>query len=360
MGSQVLSALGMGCMRFESPQKIDQMAEVVYRAFERGITYFDTAPGYCEDKSEIILGTAVKQMKKSGKPFLVSTKSMAANPTDVRAQCEKSIERLNVDAIDFYHVWCLVHPEEFATRKRNGAIDEFRRLKDEGLIKHICVSTHLEHGKVGAMLDEADGLFEGMLIGLNAANYDLRYPGVHEAAKRGIAVVTMNTLGGGLIANHADHFQPIMNEGDQSVVEAAIRFNLSLPDVTVALVGFRNINDVDSAVDAAERFKPLSTEEIDATWKRLVQSKHDFCTQCGYCRDCPVEIPVVRLMETYNHRMLDGPRAGLDRLKWHWQIEDVRKVVEQCTQCRQCEEACTQHLPILERFEQMCKDQEQA
>ena len=103
-----------------------------------------------------------------------------------------------------------------------------------------------------------------MLIGLSAMNYHLRYPGVQAAAKRGMGVVTMNTLGGGLLPKHPDHYRCLMRDGDASIVDAAIRFNLSLPEVTVGLVGFRNVADVDSALDAVDRFQALSQEEIAA------------------------------------------------------------------------------------------------
>jgi predicted aldo/keto reductase-like oxidoreductase len=173
-----------------------------------------------------------------------------------------------------------------------------------------------------------------------------------------MGVVTMNTLGGGLIPNHPDHFAFVKHEGDRSLVEAALRFNLSLPEVTTALVGFRNTSDVDEAVEAVERFEPLTTEEIKAHREKLAAASEDFCTQCGYCRDCPADIPVVRIMEAYNHHLLGGnPQATFNHLRYHWGIPDLAKALEACTECRQCEEACTQHLPILERFEELKETQ---
>jgi len=352
-----VSALGLGGMRFENPSDIDGMAAVVHHAFERGVTYFDTAPSYCDGKSEHIVGEAVKQMKKSGKPFYTATKTIAGDPDTIREQCERSIKRLNVDAIDFYHVWCLIRPEDLPERKAQGALDTFRRLKDEGLIRHICVSTHLEYEHIAAMLDQGEGLFEGMLIGLCALNYDLRYPGVREAAQRGMAVVTMNTLGGGLLVNHPGQFEFIMREDDETLVDAAIRFNLSVPEVSVALVGCRNKADVDAAVDAVERFDPLSPEEIVKLRRKSAEANKDFCTQCGYCRDCPAGVPVVRFMESYNVRMLEGVEACKSHLRWHWGMTDVCSLLDECTQCGQCEEACTQQLPILARFEELREDQ---
>ncbi len=353
---ETVSRLGFGAMRFEHPDDRDAMAAVVTHAFDRGITYFDTAPFYCEDKSEDICGSAFREMKKTGRPFLVSTKTMAATPDEIRAQCERSLERLNVEAIDFYHVWCLVQPEDLPNRKKLGALDAFRKLKEEGLVRHISVSTHLEYDKVGTMLEEGEGLFESMLIGLNALNYPLRYPGAKAAMEHGLGVVTMNSLGGGVLTQYADRFSALLEPGETDMVEAALRFNLSLPAVNTALVGFRNEADIDSAVAAVDRFRQLSGAEVEQIQGRMHGAHKEFCTQCGYCSDCPTEVPVVRLMDAYNRRILEGPKAAMDQMKWHWWTPDVEKLLEACVRCGQCERDCTQQLPILERFDQLRKD----
>jgi uncharacterized protein len=352
-----VSALGFGAMRFQAPRKTEEMAAVVYRAFQKGITYFDTAPYYCEDRSENIVGVAVKEMKKAGKPFYLSTKSGAENPATVRQQCERSLQRLQVDSIDFYHVWCLIQPDEFSRRKARGAIEEFRKLKEEGLIKHICFSTHLEYDQTFQVLEESEGLWEGMLIGVSLLNYDLRAAGIREAARRGLGVVTMNTLGGGLLTAHPDRFAFLLNDQTPTLLDAALQFNLSLPEVNVALVGFRNGQDVDTAMEAMDRIRMLSAEEIREIQQKVAGGSTDFCTRCGYCRDCPEGIPVVRLMDTYNVRMLSNVASSQEHLRYHWGISDLPALIGSCSQCRQCERTCTQRLPILERFEALLRDQ---
>lgn len=83
-----VSAIGFGGMRFRDPENIDENAELVLYGHSRGINYFDTAPGYCGDKSEDIVGAALKQMAPGS--FYVSTKCGAAEGDAVR----QSIERL--------------------------------------------------------------------------------------------------------------------------------------------------------------------------------------------------------------------------------------------------------------------------
>jgi hypothetical protein len=54
-------------------------------------------------------------------------------------------------------------------------------------------------------------------------------------------------------------------------------------------------------------------------------------------------------MDAYNHKLLRGSdQEILDRLKWHWGISPDEAA--RCSECGQCEEACTQHLDIIERL----------
>ena len=343
------AALGFGGMRFENPQDISASAETVLRAYEKGITYFDTAPGYCEDKSEIIMGEAIKEMKKGSSPFTISTKSNKADGSELRAQLETSLKRLNVDSIDYYNCWYVLTKKDWESRKKGGAVDAILKAKEEGLIKHAVFSTHLPGAHIRDVIEE--GYFEGVTLGYSIINFPFRQDGIKAAIENDMGVVVMNPLGGGVVTENEKTFSFLKAYKEQSMLEAALHFLLSDPRITVPLVGFRNISDVDTAVAAVESFKPYTADQIDYIQKRVEGDFNQLCTSCMYCDVCPEGIPVWNFMEAYNHLKLKGAESVSDRLKWHWGT-DISEL-DKCTKCLKCERACTQTLPIMDRFEEL-------
>lgn len=349
-----VSAVGFGGMRFENPKDIDASAALLKSAYDKGINYFDTAPGYCNDKSEEIYGSALKEMQKtrSQKPFYVATKTFSGEPENVRKDIEKSLKRLGLDYIDFYYFWCIVELDEYHRRKNNGVLKEFEKLKDEGLIKHICVSTHLPGEQIGQML--ADYPFEGVLLGYSAMNFAYRDAGLYAASKLKQGVVVMNPLGGGLIPQNPKVFSFVKTREDETVTQGALKFLLNDKRINVSLVGFSSKEQIKEAVAAVDGYKPIPPKTVEKIRSRIKESFNQLCTGCQYCDKCPEGIPVPRMMDTYNHKMFSGKDASvIDRFYWHWRIDLENNYLDKCTQCGICEAACTQRLPIRDRLKEM-------
>jgi len=346
-----VSAVGFGGMRFEND--LDAAAELVKAGYDVGINYFDTAPGY--PNSEQIFGTAFKEMNKTRKdrPFYVSTKSMKTNADEIRRDLETSLKRMNLDYIDFYHVWCVLSLQAYYQRKAGGVLATFEKLRDEGLIKHICVSTHMTGPEVGEIL--ADYPFEGVLLGYSVMNFAYREAGLDAAAAKKCGVVVMNPLGGGIIPQHPQRFEFAKTRPEETAVEAALRFLLNDPRITIALVGFSNEKQLAEALDAVAGYKPIPTETVQKIRSGLQQAFNRLCTSCLYCDNCPQQIPVPKLMEAYNWLMLTGKEMELiNRLRWHWGFElEKEEPWPECTECGECESACTQKLPIPQRIKEM-------
>ena len=346
-----LSAIGFGGMRLPNPQRHDEGIALLHAARRAGITYFDTAPYYCDDQSEAIFGEALRSMPPSPLPLYTSSKCSRPAGSDFRRGLEQSLDRLGLPQITFFHIWCVMDPADWKARVAGGALREALRAKEEGLVGHVCVSTHMTGPEIGQMLADHPEI-EGVTLGYCAINFPYRIQGVQAARRLGRGVVAMNPLGGGLIPQHPDVFDFIRAPGDPDVVTAALRFLVSDPAITTALVGFSSIAHVEAAVRAVENFTPHAPEHLEAIRARIQQDFNKMCTGCGYCLPCPQGIPIPRYMDVHNLMQLkasdDEIRA---RFKYHWDMTPEKAA--ECVECGLCESRCTQHLPIIDRLKKV-------
>lgn len=352
-----VSAIGLGTMRYDaedvSAGRFEKCAEIPLYALENGINYWDTAPGYCEDKSEIITGIALSQVKRSDVYVTSKTNfsTLGENPTrdDFRRRLEMSLDRLKTDYLDFYHMWCMLDLKSWE-RHMEVLYPFFEEAKREGLIRNIVFSSHMQGNEIETVVET--GKFKGMLIGYNALNHRFRQSGIEKAYEKGMGVVVMNPLGGGMIPNHPEAFTYLTEGTDLTVAQAALRFVASHKEITITLAGCTTKEHVDDAVKAVENLEEYSAAEIVKQFEGKGASLNNLCTGCGYCKGCPKDIQIPKYMDAYNQYIFTGKKQSVtDRLDNHWDIPK-EKVLE-CIACRKCEEQCTQHLPIVDRLKEI-------
>jgi len=360
-GLQV-SAVGFGGMRFDIHKSQEENAGILRYAVDQGINYLDTAPDYCEDQSEDIFGFALKQMADRREHLYVSTKGM---PTDFDtadkaiAQVEKSLKRLNTDYIDFYHVWCIRRLDQYELAMRpGGQYDGLMKCKDQGKIKHLVVSTHLRGPEVEDLISKNE--FEGVLLGVNILNFLYRWHGVQAAQNAGLGIVAMNPLAGGIIPKNEKSLAFLAAEGE-TPTEAALRFCISCPQITITLNGFTTREHIDMACQVADKATPFRDEDIERIRRHVTNNMDKLCTGCGYCMGrCPVEIPISNFMQYYNEKLLSNKteeemvkQLGFDHN--FGLLADRKADAADCVQCGRCEMACTQHLDIINRLGNIAK-----
>ncbi len=343
-----ISVISAGGMRLPQPDRPAEAVATLLRAYEKGVNYFDTAPIYCDDRSENIVGQAIRDMQPGS--FYVSSKCAAADGPGLRAGLERSLARLGLARIHFFHVWCVMTPDDWAQRKAQGAVAAAIQARAEGLVEHLAFSTHMAGRDIRGVVDEH--IFEGMTVGYCAMNFPYRQEGVDAAAAAGLGVVAMNPLGGGLIPANPRVFDFLRGPRDPDAVTAALRFLVSQPTITSALVGFSSRAHVDQAMAAVENFEPYPAPHVDRLKQRIRADFDQLCTGCGYCLPCPQQVPIPQFMDVYNGKMLQANRADImARFQWHWDLKPA--VAGACIKCGQCEGKCTQHLPIMRRLEQL-------
>lgn len=353
---KMVSKVGFGGMRFDTSKSNEENAELLRYASSKGINYFDTAPSYCDDKSEDIFGIAFKNMPND---FYVSTKGMPTSFDTAQKAIDavkKSLSRLGVPKIHFYHIWCLRKMEHYElAMKPGGQYEGLLRCKEEGLIDHIVISSHQTGGEIKQILD--DGRVEGVLLGVNILNFPYRWEGVLSAYNSGYGVVAMNPLGGGAIPTHEKELSFLAQDGE-TPTEAALRFVIACPQISVALNGFTTKEQIDMACKIADESKPYTEADLERIKGMIGENMNSACTGCGYCKDCPQDISVPSYMQVYNEKQMFG--AGSEKMgkiilnekKWG-RLVGLKATAKECIECGNCESACTQHLPIISRLKEI-------
>eukprot|EP00250_Pteridium_aquilinum_P018755 c24199_g2_i1 orf=275-736(+) len=144
LGSQGLevSAQGLGCMGMSAyygpPKPEEEMIALIHHAVESGITFFDTADVYGPFTNEILVGKALKGKRhkvqlatKFGIHYENGQRSFRGDPAYVRAACEASLKRLDVDYIDLYYQ----HRVDTSV-PIEVTVGEMKKLVEEGKVKY--------------------------------------------------------------------------------------------------------------------------------------------------------------------------------------------------------------------------------
>ncbi|KAK3414616.1 hypothetical protein EUGRSUZ_H00473 [Eucalyptus grandis] len=149
LGSQGLevSAQGLGCMSMSAfygpPKSEPDMIALIHHAVGSGVTFLDTSDVYGPHTNEILLGKALKGgvrqkvelATKFGVRFADGKREIQGDPAYVRAACEASLKRLDIDCIDLYY------QHRIDTRVPiEVTIGELKKLVEEGKIKYIGLS----------------------------------------------------------------------------------------------------------------------------------------------------------------------------------------------------------------------------
>jgi hypothetical protein len=82
---------------------------------------------------------------------------------------------------------------------------------------------------------------------------------------------------------------------------------------------------------------------------KTAEALDTLCTGCQYCLPCPQDIPIPKFMLAYNEKIFGEPKDTLGMLKGHFGVP--ADLASTCIQCGECEQRCTQHLPIISRLE---------
>lgn len=235
--------------------------EVVAEAVDRGVTYFDVAPGY--GNAEERLGPALAPHRK--KVFL-ACKTGKRRAAEAQAELEQSLARLKTDHVDLYQHHGVTTMEDVETIfGPGGAMETFVKAREKGLARFLGFSAHGEEAAL-ALMDRF--LFDSVLFPFNwacwlKAGFGERV--LHKAEKKGMARLALKTLAKRRLAEGEERpwpkcwYKPV--DSYEEAVQA-MRFTLTKPVTAAVSPGQAEL--LWWMCDAAGHLRPLSTHEQEA------------------------------------------------------------------------------------------------
>lgn len=366
-----LSALGFGTNRFSlrdinDETGIYESADLICKALDLGVNYIDSAYTYSLKRAEDIICIAMKNTDK--KCHLTVKVSNYEDKTSYGAlkRIESSLSKMDVDRVTFCYMWAIKSYDEFREVVKSGGIYEGAlEAKKLGLIDHICFSTHADSRDIVKIIDE--DIFDGVIISYNLLNYMYMDKVLYAAGKRNIGVITMNSLGGGIIPQNSSYFETIKMNDYETLSQAALKFIYSHNEITTVLSGMSSINYLIENVNSFKSMEDLGLQRINHV-KYSIKQLDSFCTSCSYCEGCPKSIPISKFMKGYNNLYFNDNspiynRHNSEIIKNIKMFKSIRASLDElpdnsenpCINCLQCEKKCTQKLPITERLSEIYK-----
>lgn len=356
-----LSALGMGAMRLPvvdgDDSKIDEAAAfaMVDEAMARGVNYYDTAWGYHNGNSELVMGKALARHPRE--KFYLATKFPGydlSNMGKVEEIFEKQLEKCQVEYFDFYlfHNVCEMNIDAYLDPKY-GTYDYLMAQKKNGRIRHLGFSAHGDYDVMKRFLEAYGKDMEFCQIQLNYLDWDF------QDAKRkvelldqwNIPVWVMEPLRGGKLASLAPEDEAKLKalRPDEGIPAWAFRYLQSIPSVVVTLSGMSNMEQMKENIATFETDKPLNETELEtlhAIAQGMVKKIVLPCTACHYCTShCPQGLDIPNLLSLYNeHCFTQGGFIAPMALS----AIPADKQPSACIGCRSCEAVCPQGIKISE------------
>ncbi len=281
----------------------------------------------------------------------------------VKPAFEDLLRRMQTDYIDLGMIHFIDNAQEF-DRVINGEFMEYvRRLKKDGVIRHIGMSTH---NPETAKLAACQGEIEMILFSINPA-FDMLPPVTdleeyfaerYEESLSGIApereelykLCEQNRVGITVMKGYAGGrlFNPKTSPFGVALTPVqCLHYALTRPAVASVMAGFDNPQHVYEAT----AYETASEEEKDYASVLASAPSHAFstgqCTYCGHCAPCPVKIDIAMVNKLYDLGTMTDQVPGTVRAHY----EQLGANASDCIGCKTCEGRCPFHVPIAERMQ---------
>jgi uncharacterized protein len=359
------SALGFGAMRLPqtgqdrmSPIDEPESIKMIHYAIDNGVNYIDTAFPYGMGGSERVVGKALQGGYRS-KVRLATKLSpfVLKSPDEFDRYLNAQLKRLQTDRIDYYLLHGL-NAQNWKQMKEWKAIQFIEKKIAQGKIGYLGFSFHDSYEVFKEIVDYYDNwTFCQVQYNYLDENAQAGRKGVEYAAARGLGMVIMEPLRGGLLARvppPAVAKEWIEAEKQRSRVEWALDWLWNQKTVSLVLSGMSSMEQTVQNVEFAARscVGMLSTADLNML-KRIVQSYKTLipiaCTACRYCQPCPHSVNIPRIFELYNDIISSGDQHVSIWYATDFGVPQAERATN-CVECGECVKVCPQQINIPEQL----------
>jgi predicted aldo/keto reductase-like oxidoreductase len=362
-----LSILGFGCMRLPMTKDgcIDeeQATEMLRYAINHGVNYVDTAYPYHNGESEPFLGRALHGGYREKVNLATKLPSwLIKSRRDMDRYLDEQLIRLRTDHIDFYLVHGLMKPF-WENLLPLGITDFLDDAIADGRIRYAGFSFHDELALFKEIVDVYDWTFCQIQYNFMDEQYQAGTEGLRYAAGKGIGIVVMEPLRGGMLTKNIPSIDEIWRKASvkRSLSEWALRWVWNHAEVTVVLSGMSSFEQAVQNVayangglsDSLSQADFGLFKEAETEYKKRIEVQ---CTRCGYCMPCPSNVGVPECFEMYNQAcMFNAPDvAGSNYgIVLGGMLTGRPGFASQCEECGECEKRCPQGIPVRENLKKV-------
>jgi hypothetical protein len=274
-------------------------------------------------------------------------------PGDFDRYFDEQLERLEDDRVDFYLLHALSKSHWPAVRDHN-VFDWAERAMADGRIGHLGFSFHDTFELFQEIIDYYDNWTLAQIqYNFMDEDYQAGTRGLEYAADKGLAVVVMEPIRGGMLSRMPP--QPILDLWSEAPVERspaewALRWVWNRPEVSVALSGMTAMDHVVENVETAATAKPGGMTPSELALIGRVRDRYRElapipCTGCEYCLPCPSGVRIPRVLQLYNEAIMYN---DLRRARMGYGFLPDEAKADQCVACGTCEELCPQSIEIID------------
>jgi predicted aldo/keto reductase-like oxidoreductase len=366
-----LSILGFGCMRFPTVGNvIDEKRgeELILKAIEGGVNYFDTAYIYHFGKSEGFLGKVLAKGYRD--KVKIATKLphyFVKGPSDLDKIFNTQLQRLQTGRIDYYLIHMLPDLGIWERLKSFGVEKWIEEKKKNGQIINIGFSFHGIKDQFVKLVDAYDWDFCQIQYNYLDENNQAGTSGLKYAASKGLPVIIMEPLRGGKIVNNLPReVNEIWNNAEpkRSPADWALRWIWNHPEVSVILSGMSTMEQVEENIRVASdaRANAMTDKELSLfdRVKEIISSRTKVnCTGCSYCMPCPAGVDIPACFSLYNEKYsLKTKRSKINYIQNTGAVTSNPAYASLCKKCGKCEIHCPQGIPIREKLEDVSREME--